>query len=187
MSIPRRKFKAGQNAGLVEPRPANLKACSGAARRSARPAAGRMQSCDRAGANPTNCAPSPSSAAWPNTPKAPASSSSATPMCCARRPSRTSCRPGSRAGARLGHRRIRHAAARHPRAHAARGLRRQAGRPHAGDPAADRPLPARRRRPRRRSASARSPSTATSSRPTAAPAPPRSPAAGSRCTTASTG
>ena len=84
----------------------------------------------------------------------------------------------------LGDRRIRHAAALHRRAHAPRGVVRQAGRPHAGDPAPDRPQPARRWSTCRRSANSRSRSIATSSRPMAAPAPPRSPAAGSRCTTA---
>ena len=88
-----------------------------------------------------------SSAASPNTPKAPASSTSATPRCCAPRPSRNGCRPGCGPGPGLGHRRIRHAAARHPRAHPPRGHRRQAVRPHAGNPAPDRPLAARRRRP----------------------------------------
>ena len=87
----------------------------------------------------------------------------------------------------LGHGRIWHAAARHRRAHAARGGAGQAVGPHPGNPAPGRPLAARRGRSRGVWASARSPSTATSSRPMAAPAPPRSPAAGSRFMTASNG
>ncbi len=77
----------------------------------------------------------------------------------------------------LGDGRIRHAAARDLHAHAARGDRRQGRRPHAGDPAADRPLAALGRRSCTNSASGRSGSTATSSRPTAARGPRRSPAA----------
>ena len=87
----------------------------------------------------------------------------------------------------LGHRRIRHAAARHRRAHAPRGGERQAIGPHPGNPAPDRPQPARRGRSGSCSAKSRSRSTATCSRPMAAPAPRRSPAAGSRCTIASHG
>ena len=64
-----------------------------------------------------------------------------------------------------------------------RGRAGQAVGPHAGDPAPHRPLAARGHRPRRRWARCRSPSTATCSRPTAAPAPRRSAAATSRCTT----
>ena len=65
--------------------------------------------------------------------------------------------------------------------------RRQAVGPHPGDPAADRAQPARRRRPggARRAADHRR--LRRASRPTAAPAAPRSPAAGSRCDWRSTG
>ena len=83
-------------------------------------------------------------------------------------------------GTRLDDGRVRDAPRVHRRAQAARHLQGQAGRPRRRDPAPDRALAARRRRPRARSASARSTSTATSWRPTAAPAAPRSPAATSR-------
>ena len=80
-------------------------------------------------------------------------------------------------GTRLDDRRVRDAARVDGRAQAARHLQGQAGRPRDRDPAADRAQPARRRRPRGARASARSTSTATCSRPTAAPAAPRSRAA----------
>ena len=63
----------------------------------------------------------------------------------------------------------------------------QAVGPHAGDPAAHRPLAARGHRPARRCPTRRSRSTATCCRPTAARAPRRSAAAGSRCTTRARG
>ena len=86
-----------------------------------------------------------------------------------------------RLGPRLGHGRVRDAAGVDRRAQAARRQQGQAGRPDGRDPAPDRTLAARRGRLRRRSASARSTSTATCSRPTAARAARRSPAAWSRC------
>ena len=92
----------------------------------------------------------------------------------------------ARQGPGLGHRRIWHAAPRHPHPRQPRGGQGQAIGPDPGNPAADRPLAARGGRSRRRSASARSRSIATSSRPTAAPAPPRFPAPGWRCGSRST-
>ena len=92
----------------------------------------------------------------------------------------------ARQGPGLGHRRIWHAAARHPHPRQPRGGQGQAIGPDAGNPAADRPLAARGGRPDRSSASARSSSIATSSRPTAAPAPRRFRAPGSRCASRST-
>ena len=90
--------------------------------------------------------------------------------------------PGCATGQGLGDGRIRHAAALDPHPHRARSGPRQAVRPHPGDPAPDRPLAARGRRPAGARRGARSTSTATCCRPTAARAPPRSPAPGSRCT-----
>ena len=90
-------------------------------------------------------------------------------------------------GPRLGHRRIRHAAARHPGADPPRGVGRQAERPHRRDPAPDRPLAARRGRPRRARRTPDHGRLRRACRPTAAPAPPRSPAPGSRSPTASPG
>ena len=79
-----------------------------------------------------------------------------------------------RQGPRLGHGRIWHASRQHPPAQAAR--RRQSRRPHDRNPAAHRPQPAGGDQPAKPSASERSPSTATCSKPTAARAPPASPA-----------
>ena len=120
-------------------------------------------------------------------PRDPAWSASAIRMCCARRRPASRCRHGSRARGAAGSRRNTACCPAPPTS--ARGARRrgQAVRPHAGDPAPDRPLAARRRRPAPRSASGRSWSIATCCRPTAAPAPPRSPAPGWRCMTASPG
>ena len=82
---------------------------------------------------------------------------------------------------RLGDRRVRHAAALDQPAHRPRGGARPPVRAHPGDPAADRPRVARGDRHGARWASARSCSTATCCAPTAARAPPRSPAPTSRC------
>ena len=76
----------------------------------------------------------------------------------------------------LGDGRIRHAAARDHHADDPRGSDWQGGRAHAGNPAADRPIAPIRRAARRGWRADRSGWTATSSRPTAARAPPRSPA-----------
>ena len=122
-----------------------------------------------------------SSAATPATPKARCWSPSATPACCAPPASKHACPRFLRGKGegwvtaeygmlpRATHTRMR------PRSRA-----RQAGRAHAGDPAPDRPRAARLRRPHARSANAPSRSTATCCRPTAARAPPRSPAPTSR-------
>ncbi len=82
---------------------------------------------------------------------------------------------------RMGNRRIRHAASIHQGSHAPRGLDRQAVRPDPGDPEPHRPQPPCRGKPSGSWAKTRSPSIAMSFRPTAAPAPLRSPAAGLPC------
>ena len=86
-----------------------------------------------------------------------------------------------RLGPRLGDRRVRDAARLDRRAQAARRHQGPARRAHGRDPAPDRPLAARRGRLRRAGRADRSTSTATCSRPTAARAAPRSPAAWWRC------
>ena len=140
-----------------------------------------------AAAAPTNCGRFVSRGASPSTPRARCWSHSATRACSAPRASLEKVpRLHEGQGHRLGDRRIRHAAALDAYAQRPRGGPRQAGRPDAGDPAADRPQPARGDRHAGCWASAPSTSTATCCRPTAAPAPRRSPAPGWRCATRST-
>ncbi len=133
--------------------------------------------CGRTVDSPATCARWRSRSGSRSGPRGRASSGSATPRCCARRPSRTASRRTSAARARAGSpartrcsraRRPSAPSARAPRARSAGGRTRSSG--WSGGPCAASST-------WRGSASGRSPWTATSSSPTAAPGPRRSPAA----------
>ena len=125
---------------------ANLKACLGGPRSTT--AAGRMCQYDRAAANPTRFAPSPSNRGRQIRRRLVLGEVRRHPCAVHRLGGGPRPALAQRPGARLDHRRIRHAAALDPYAHRPRGHAPAAGRAHGGDPAADRPQPARGGRPR---------------------------------------